>query len=120
MKKTVAKYLCIILSIAMLVTALPLTVYADSKEIEVGTADELKSACTEINNDGGEYTINLTDDIIDGQVDITKSDAVVTVIGNGKTSKTDRTAVYVCDGAKVIIRDGKSDMIEKGTDTYIN
>ena len=55
MKKTVAKYLCIILSVAMLVTALPLTVYAeDSVTVkDVGTADELKSACTEINNDGG-------------------------------------------------------------------
>ena len=34
MKKTVAKYLCIILSVAMLVTALPLTVYAEDNVTE--------------------------------------------------------------------------------------
>ncbi len=121
MKKTVAKYLCIILSVAMLVTALPLTVYAEDSVINVSTAEQLSAACTAINNgNGGEYTINLTGDIIDGQIDITKSGAVVTVIGNGKTITNDRTAVYVSDGAKVILGDGKSDLILKGTDTFIN
>ena len=122
MKKTVAKYLCIILSVAMLVTALPLTVYAeDSVTVKaVGSAADLKTVCDEINTNGGKYTINLTADIIDGQVDITKSGAVVTVNGNGKTITNNRTAVFVSDGAKVILGDGKSDLILKGTDTFIN
>lgn len=116
MKKTVAKYLCIILSVAMLVTALPLTVYADSKEIEVGNADELKSAYTEINTNGGEYTIKLTDDIIGGHIDITKSDAVVTVIGNGHTITNHRNAVYVSDGATVKLSGGSSTLTLQGSD----
>ena len=122
MKKTVAKYLCIILSVAMLVTALPLTVYAEDRVTvkNVGTADELAAACTDINTNGGKYVINLTADIIDGHIDIKKSGAVVTVIGNGKTITNGGTAVYVSDGAKVILGDGKSDLILNGTDTYIN
>ncbi len=85
MKKTVAKYLCIILSVAMLVTALPLTVYAEDNvtEKKVGSADELAAACTEINTNGGKYVINLTGNIIGGHIDIKKSGAVVTVNGNG-------------------------------------
>ena len=121
MKKTVAKYLCIILSIAMLVTALPLTVYAEDSVINVSTAEQLSAACTAINNgNGGEYTINLTGDIENGSMSITKESAVVTVIGNGKTITNNRTAVFVSDGAKVILGDGKSDLILKGTDTFIN
>ena len=58
MKKTVAKYLCIILSVALLFTALPLTVYAEDSVINVSTAEQLSAACTAINNgNGGEYTI---------------------------------------------------------------
>lgn len=47
MKKTVAKYLCIILSVAMLVTALPLTVHAantwdpDNGVYNITTEDDL-------------------------------------------------------------------------------
>ena len=114
MKKTVAKYLCIILSVAMLVTALPLTVYADSKVIDVGTADELAAAYTEINTNGGEYTINLTADIIGGHIDIKKSGAVVTVIGNGHFIKAQSQAVYVENGATVNLGDGKSELVIKG------
>ncbi len=114
MKKTVAKYLCIILSVAMLVTALPLTVYAEDSVFNVSTAAELKSACTKINNDGGNFTINLTNDIIDGQIDITKSGAVVTVIGNGHFIKAPSQAVYVENGATVNLGDGKSELVIKG------
>ena len=117
MKKTVAKYLCIILSVAMLVTALPLTVYAEDSVFNVSTAEQLSAAYTTINNgNGGEYTINLTADIIDGHIDIKKSGAVVTVNGNGYTITNHRNAVYVSDGAKVILGDGNSTLTLQGSD----
>jgi len=115
MKKTVAKYLCIILSVAMLVTALPLTVYAEDSVFNVSTAEQLSAACTAIyNGNGGEYTINLTGDIIGGQIDIKKSGAVVTVIGNGHFIKAQSQAVYVENGATVNLGDGKSELVIKG------
>ncbi len=118
MKKTVAKYLCIILSAALLFTALPLTVYAeDSVTVKnVGTADELKSAYTEINTNGGKYVINLTADIIGGHIDIKKSGAVVTVNGNGHAITNPRNAVYVSDGATVNLSGGSSTLTLQGSD----
>ena len=117
MKKTVAKYLCIILSIAMLVTALPLTVYAEDSVIvkNVGSAADLKTVCNEINTNGGKYTINLTADIIDGQVDITKSGAVVTVNGNGHFIKAPSQVVYVENGATVNLSGGSSTLTLQGS-----
>lgn len=117
MKKTVAKYLCIILSVAMLVTALPLTVYAEDSVINVSTAEQLSAACTAINNgNGGEYTINLTADIIGGHIDITKSDAVVTVNGNGYAITNYRNAVNVSGGATVKLSGGSSTLTLQGSD----
>ena len=118
MKKTVAKYLCIILSAALLLTALPLTVYAEDSvnEKEVGTADELAAACTEITENGGEYVINLTADIIGGYIDIKKSGAVVTVNGNGHTITNYRNAVNVSGGATVKLSGGSSTLTLQGSD----
>lgn len=117
MKKTVAKYLCIILSVAMLVTALPLTVYAEDNvtEKKVGSADELAAACTEINTNGGKYVINLTGNIIGGHIDIKKSGAVVTVNGNGHAITKNNVVVYVSDGATVNLSGGSSTLTLQGS-----
>lgn len=115
MKKTVAKYLCIILSVAMLVTALPLTVYAESKVIDVYTADELTTACNEITENGGEYTINLKGNIDNGAIVIKNPGAVVTVNGNGHTITNHRYAVYVSDGATVKLGGGNSTLTLQGS-----
>ena len=116
MKKTVAKYLCIILSVAMLVTALPLTVYAEDSVFNVSTAEQLSAAYTTINNgNGGEYTINLTADIIGGHIDITKSGAVVTVNGNGYAITNYRNAVNVSGGATVKLSGGSSTLTLQGS-----
>lgn len=116
MKKTVAKYLCIILSVAMLVTALPLTVYAEDSVTEkyVGSAAELETVCNEINTNGGKYVINLTGDIENGSMSITKESAVVTVIGNGHTIFTSNYVFYIENGAKIILGDGESKLTVEG------
>ena len=116
MKKTVAKYLCILLSVALLFTALPLTVYAeDSVTVkDVGSATELETVCYEINTNGGEYVINLTGDIENGSMSIKKESAVVTVIGNGHTIFTSNYAFYIENGAKVNLGDGISKLIIEG------
>lgn len=100
----------------MLFTALPLTVYAEDSVFNVSTAEQLSDAYTAINNgNGGEYTINLTADIIDGQVDITKSGAVVTVIGNGHFIKAPSQVVYVENGATVNLSGGSSTLTLQGS-----
>lgn len=111
MKKLSAKFLCVVLSLVVLLCALPVTVYAEETNVfYVESAEELTSVCSEINQNGGTYTINLTGDIIGGQVEIKNQDAVVTVIGNGKTISATQSAVYVSDGAKVILGDGISEL----------
>lgn len=115
-KKSLSLLLAVIM-ISMAFTALPITVDAaavDAAATEegtvkyVGTANELKAACNEINTNGGNYTISLTADIEGYQVSITKSDAVVTVIGNGHTVSCSESAVYIANGATVNLGDGKS------------
>ena len=104
MKKLSAKFLCVVLSLVVLLCALPVTVYAEGTNVfYVESAEELTSVCSEINQNGGTYTINLTRDIENGCIDIKKKDAVVTVNGNNHTIFNDRTAVYVSDGAKVVL-----------------
>ena len=116
MKKTVAKYLCIILSAALLLTALPLTVYAEDSVFNVSTAEQLSDAYTAINNgNGGEYTINLEGNIDNGAIVIKNPDAVVTVNGNGYAITNHRNAVNVSDGAKVILGDGNSTLTLQGS-----
>ena len=129
MKKLSAKFLCVVLSLVVLLCALPVTVYAEGTNVfYVGSAEELTSVCSEINQNGGEYTINLTGDILNtntenneyGQIKITNKDAVVTVIGNGHTLYNPATAVYVENGAKVILGNGESELILQGSNSYIN
>ena len=110
LKRTLSIFLAVLM-IGMTLTAFPITVNAadvDTAATEegtvkyVGTADELKAACNEINTNGGNYTINLTGDIIGGQVNVTHKDAVVTVLGNGHTiTATRSSAVYIENGGTV-------------------
>ena len=119
MKKTLSLLLAVIM-IAMTFTVFPITANAadvDAAGTEegtvkyVGTADELKAACNEINTNGGNYTINLTADIQDGYIGITNSTAEVTVFGNNHEMDCSRIyggAIYVSNGATVSLgsRDG--------------
>ena len=109
MKKSAARFLCVILAIALLLTALPITVYAEGGVVKTAsTAEELTSICEEINTNGGEYTIKLMADINGGYIGITKSGADVTVIGNGHTIFNNTTAVYAENGAKIKLGDGQT------------
>lgn len=111
MKKSPARFLCVILAIALLLTALPITVYAEDNVFEVNDAQGLADACTAINgsNDGNDgnvetYTIELKKDIVGGYIGITNGDAVVTVFGNGHTidrSNASGTGIYAAEGATV-------------------
>lgn len=74
-----------VLMIGMTLTAFPITANAAATPINVSTAAELEAACSTINENGGEYTINLTADITGGVLSINNSDAVVTVVGNDYT-----------------------------------
>lgn len=120
MSRSTARFLCVLLSVAVLLAALPLTVYAESNVKSAGSAENLAAICDEINQNGGEYTIELTDDIDDGYLSITKEDAVVTLIGNGHTLFNPATAVYVSGGATVILGDGESELILTGNNSSIN
>ena len=112
MKKSCKKLFCIILSLFTLFSALPLTVHAAITVIDVDTSEDLTAACEEINNgSGGEYTIKLTDDITGGNIAITNSNAVVTVVGNGHTLHVQSQYVQVEKGATVNLGDGKSELI---------
>ena len=99
-----------ILSVFLLVSAMPLTVHAAATTHNVSSAEELSAACAEINENGGEHTINLTKDIEGGCIDIGKSDAIVTVIGNGYTLSATVSAVNVSHGATVNLGDGNSEL----------
>lgn len=111
MKKTLSLLLAVIM-IAMTFTVFPITANAvdvdaaataEATVYNVGTPDELISACEAINNAGaGEYIINLTADITNGQIEVKTNDAVVTVYGNGHTidhSQFGHPAVNVLNGA---------------------
>lgn len=128
---TIKKTLSVLLAIVMIgtmFTSLPFTVNAvgvDTATIaagtvkDVGSAEELSAVCTEINTNGGEYTINLTADITGGNIDINNANAVVTVIGNGNTITRPNggSAVTVSNGATVNLGDGNTALtISSGTD----
>lgn len=105
------KLACILLSAVMLLTVLPVTVYAEGATvIDVSTAEELTNACSTINAGSGAYVINLTDDISGGSIDISNGSAVVTVIGNGHTITASLVAVDVSNGATVNLGDGNSEL----------
>lgn len=112
------KLLSILLTIIMIVTALPMTASAEDTVtvIEVSNAEELTAACNTINDSGGTYTIRLTDNITGGQLEVKRADAVVTLIGNGKTINNIGTAVYVSGGATVTLGDGQSSLTLQGDD----
>ena len=128
MKKCLSILLAVVM-IATMITSLPIT--ANAIEIEaagvgegtlkpVGTAAELEAACNEINMNGGTYTISLTADIEEGQVEVTNSNAVVTVIGNGYTlTATKQSAVYVANGATVNLGNGETELTLSGTSVFI-
>ena len=118
MKRTYKKLICVILSVVLLLSALPLTVHA-ATTYSVSTPQELRDAVNAINSKGaGEYTISLADDITSdiGGIDIGSiergyTDTVVTIIGNGHTLSTNGTAVDIINGATVNLGDGKSELI---------
>ena len=117
MKKSCKKLFCIIMSLFMLLSALPLTVHAVGATVhDVGTPEALSDACVAINENGGEYVINLTADITNGYIEIKNPNAVVTVIGNGHTLARPNgyTAVYVSNGATVNLGDRNSELIISG------
>ncbi|MBQ9514924.1 MAG: hypothetical protein IJR57_02330 [Ruminococcus sp.] len=105
----------------MIVTALPMTASAEDTVtvIEVSTAEELTAACNTINDSGGTYTIRLTDIVTGGQLEVTHANAVVTLIGNGKTISSIGTAVYVSGGATVTPGDDQS-AAQSDPGLYIN
>lgn len=129
MKKTLSLLLTVIM-IAMTFTVFPITANAvdvdaagtaESEVIKVDTADELKAACTKINTNGGNYTINLNSDIVGGQIEVKKNDAVVTVFGNGHKidrSESGQTAVNVSNGATLNL--GSPDGGEKNSLTIVS
>ena len=108
-KKCLSMLLAVIM-IGTMITSLPITASAvdihtaaigEGTVITVKTAEELNTACDSINENGGIYTIDLTDSF-EGQVNITNEAAVVTVISSkGKTLTNPTTAVYVENGATV-------------------
>ena len=108
-KKCLSMLLAVIM-IGTMITSLPITASAvdvdaaataDNTVKTAGTVDELNAVCSEINNNGGTYTIDLTESF-EGQVKITNEAAVVTVISSkGKTLTNPTTAVYVENGATV-------------------
>ena len=113
--KTISKrLLCILLSVFLLLAALPLTVSAESTLYQVGTSQEIQDAAAAINNAGaGEYVIELTADITSttGGISFSGEGTVVTIIGNGYTfTSTSGQNVQAWNGAKVILGDGESEL----------
>jgi hypothetical protein len=110
-----------VLMIGMTLTAFPITANAAATPINVSTAAELEAACSTINENGGEYTINLTADITGGHIEIDKSDAVVTVIGNSHTidhSENGHPVINVLNGATLNL--GSPDGGEKNALTIVS
>lgn len=119
MKKTLSLLLAVIM-IAMTFTVFPITANAatvdtagtaESEVIDVGTANELKAACTKINTNGGNYTINITADIETGYISVTNPNAVVTVVGNGHTITGNSIVADVENGAVLNLGDNNSALI---------
>ncbi|MEE3333018.1 MAG: hypothetical protein VZR54_01930 [Ruminococcus sp.] len=114
MKRYFWKILPVFLCVLIIVSAIPFSVNAAATVITVDTAQELTDACAQINTNGGEYVISLNKDISGAvSVDITKSDAVVTIIGNGHTITSTGNTVYVSNGATVNLGDGTSTLTLK-------
>ncbi|MCR5652610.1 MAG: hypothetical protein K6F88_02305 [Ruminococcus sp.] len=111
MKTLIAVMLAILISFSAL-SVMP-TAYATGTTYNVSTAQQLADACTAINQSGGEATINLNTDLSGNgaYIGITKSDAVVTVIGNGHTLSCTMNPIYVSGGATVNLGDGNSELI---------
>lgn len=128
LKRTLSIFLTILM-IGMTFTAFPITVNAAdvdtaataATEINVGSADDLTAACNTINTNGGNYTINLTGDITNGQIEVKTSNAVVTVFGNGHKidrSENGHPAVNVSNGATLNL--GSPDGGEKNALTIVS
>ncbi len=114
MKRYFWKILPVFLCVLIIVSAIPFSVNAAATVITVDTAQELTDACAQINNNGGEYVISLNKDISGPvSVDISNSDAVVTIIGNGHTINSTGNAVTVSNSATVNLGDGNSDLTLK-------
>lgn len=112
MKKLSAKFLCVVLSLVVLLCALPVTVYANSTTYSVKDSDELKAAVDAINSAAaGNYTISLAADIEGDGFAIKNGNVTVTVIGNGNSLTCPvGQNVQAWDGAKVILGDGESEL----------
>lgn len=129
MKRKYNRLLCIILSVFLLLSALPLTVYAATDTYSVSTPQELRNAVTEINGAGaGEYTISLAADIyseiggIDiGSIERDYTGTVVTIIGNGHSlTCSSGQNVQAWNGAKVILGDGETELTLIGDMSGVN
>lgn len=118
LKRTLSIFLAVLM-IGMTFTAFPITVNAATvdtagtavnKTFTIKTADDLSVAISEINavTQPTTYAIDLQTDLENCEIGIKNGNAEVTVIGNGKTISATQSAVYVSDGAKVILGDGKS------------
>ena len=110
--KTIRKPLSVLLFAVMLISvicAAPFNVFAATTH-SVSSAEELQAVCNDINLNGGEHVIELEADIsgIGAHIEITNSDAVVTVKGNGHTITNSENTVYVEDGATLNLGDGNS------------
>lgn len=99
MTRTSKRLFCILLSVFLLIAALPITVSvsAAGTVIEVSTAQQLTDACSTINSNGGEYTISLQEDIT-GYVTVDNETAVVTLVGNGHTLTQSTAVINVLKG----------------------
>ena len=112
--KTISKrLLCILLSVFLLLAALPLTVSA-ATVYQVGTSQEIQDAAAAINNAGaGEYVIELTADITSDTSGISFDNpgAVVTIVGNGHSYTCPLGQnVQAWNGATVNLGDGSTDL----------
>ena len=113
--KTISKCLSVLLTAIMLLSVMcvsPINVFA-ATTVSVGSASQLTDVCADINANGGEYVINLTDDISDASLDISKNGAKVTVVGNGHTITGVHGTAFVSGGATLNLGDGKSSLTLK-------
>lgn len=109
LKKPISALLALVIMVGILCVA-PFNVFAATTTYNVYTTEQLKTACSEINQNGGEATISLQADLsgTDAFVGISKSGAEVTVIGNGHTLSAPTQVIDVWNGAKVYLGDGTS------------
>ena len=87
----------IIMAATLLLLTLPLSASAASTVINVSDASELNAAFSQINSNGGEFTVSLQADIA-GTITVNHDDAVVTVIGNGHSLSAKTTIANVYKG----------------------